>query len=122
MGEERIGETLVRIGAMTRDQVESVLRRQQAGDTRLFGEIALELGMIDDDAIQQHLNVKPGCRLQGDCHFRNIEEMNASNLLLKERYCDHWPEKCAIYHSKILGKPISITLWPTGNLDLEARR
>jgi hypothetical protein len=29
--------------------------------------------MIDDVAIQQHLNIKPGCRLQGDCHFRNIE-------------------------------------------------
>jgi hypothetical protein len=116
MGEERIGDTLIRIGAMTRDQVEVVLRRQKAGDSRLFGEIALELGMIDDTAIQEYLNIKPGCRFQGDCHFRTIKNMNASNQLLKERYCDQWPEKCAIYQHKAVGKPVTITLWPTGKL------
>jgi hypothetical protein len=116
MSGERIGETLIRIGAMTRDQVESVLRRQKAGDGRLFGEIALELGLIDDAAIQTYLNIKPGCKYQGDCHFRNIKEMNAGNLLLKERYCDQWPEKCVIYQYKVLGKPVTITLWPTGKL------
>jgi len=122
MKEAKIGEVLVRIGAMTRDQVETVLRRQRAGDSRLFGEIALDLGLVDDAAIQSYLNIKPGCKYQGNCHFRNIKDMNAGNLLLKERYCDQWPEKCAIYHHKAVGKPISITLWPTGNLELDARR
>ena len=121
MKEEKIGEGLIRIGAMTRNQVNDVLRRQRGGDNRLFGEIACELGYVDDEAIQSYLNIKPGCRFQGDCHFRNIQEMNAGNLLLKERYCDEWPEKCAIYQYKSVGKPISITLWPTGKLQLESR-
>jgi hypothetical protein len=39
--EERIGEALVRIGAMKSYQVEDVLRLQQGGDRRMFGEIAI---------------------------------------------------------------------------------
>ena len=38
---ERIGEFLVRIGVLKPFQVEDVLRAQEAGDTRLFGEIAI---------------------------------------------------------------------------------
>jgi len=38
---ERIGDNLVKIGAMTKDQVNDVLLRQKDGDTRLFGEIAI---------------------------------------------------------------------------------
>jgi len=116
MEQEKIGEGLVRIGAMTRAQAEDVLRRQRGGDDRLFGEIACELGFVDDEAIRSYLNIKIGCKYQGDCHFRNIKEMNASNHLLKERYCEQWPEKCAIYQQKVLGKPVTITLWPTGKL------
>ena len=56
--EERIGEALVRIGAMKTFQVEDVLRLQQAGDKRLFGEIAIELGYIDDEAIRKYLEAK----------------------------------------------------------------
>jgi hypothetical protein len=56
--EERIGEALVRIGAMKTYQVEDVLRLQKAGDERLFGEIAIELGYIDDRAIQKYLETK----------------------------------------------------------------
>jgi hypothetical protein len=33
-----IGEGLIRAGAMTRKQVEDILRRQKAGDRRMFGE------------------------------------------------------------------------------------
>ncbi|MEW5816205.1 MAG: hypothetical protein AB1798_12520 [Spirochaetota bacterium] len=44
--EERIGESLVRVGAMSQEQTEEVLKRQKAGDSRLFGEIALDLGFI----------------------------------------------------------------------------
>ena len=44
---ERIGETLVRIGAITQEQMDTILSKQKAGDTRLFGEIAVDLGLID---------------------------------------------------------------------------
>jgi len=53
--EERIGEGLIRIGAMTAAQVEQVLALQEGGDERLFGEIAIEKGFIDDDAIKRYL-------------------------------------------------------------------
>ncbi len=58
--EERIGEALVRIGAMKSYQVEDVLRLQQGGDRRMFGEIAIELGYIDDQAIRKYLSSKKG--------------------------------------------------------------
>lgn len=53
--EERIGEALVRIGAMTPEQVDQVLKLQQDGDNRLFGEIAIEQGFINDKAIKAYL-------------------------------------------------------------------
>jgi hypothetical protein len=56
--EERIGEALVRIGAMKPEQVDEVLKRQKAGDDRLFGEIAIECGYIDDSAIRAYLDSK----------------------------------------------------------------
>jgi hypothetical protein len=52
---ELIGEGLVRIGAMKQDEVDAVLSRQQGGDKRLFGEIAIELGYIDDEAIKRYI-------------------------------------------------------------------
>jgi len=57
---EKIGEALVRIGAMKSYQVEDVLRLQKGGDRRLFGEIAIELGYIDDQAIRKYLSSKSG--------------------------------------------------------------
>jgi hypothetical protein len=62
---EKIGDVLVRIGAMTNEQVEEVLRTQEAGDTRIFGEIAIELGYIDDEALRRYVEIvqqekKPG--------------------------------------------------------------
>jgi hypothetical protein len=56
--EERIGEALVRIGAMSLEQVEQVLKLQQHGDNRLFGEIAIEQGFINDKAIKAYLDAK----------------------------------------------------------------
>jgi hypothetical protein len=56
--EERIGEALVRIGAMTPEQVEEVLKLQQGGDNRLFGEIAIEQGFINDKAIKAYLDAR----------------------------------------------------------------
>ena len=55
---DRIGDNLVKIGAMTKDQVNDVLLRQKNGDTRLFGEIAIELEYIDDDVIADYLERK----------------------------------------------------------------
>jgi hypothetical protein len=55
---EKIGEALVRIGAMTPGQVEQVLKLQRAGDKRLFGEIAIEQGFINDQAIKAYLDSK----------------------------------------------------------------
>ena len=56
--EERIGEALVRIGAMTPEQVDQVLKLQQDGDNRLFGEIAIGEGFINDKAIKAYLDSK----------------------------------------------------------------
>lgn len=53
--ENRIGEFLVQIGAMKPYQVEDVLRVQRDGDKRMFGEIAIELGYVDDAAIQKYI-------------------------------------------------------------------
>jgi hypothetical protein len=49
----RIGELLVKIGAMTREQVDYVLRLQRDGDSRRFGEIALSLRYLRDDSIKR---------------------------------------------------------------------
>ncbi len=55
---ERIGDGLVRIGAMTDDQRDTVLKMQDNGDERMFGEIAIDLEFIDDKAILDYLGSK----------------------------------------------------------------
>jgi hypothetical protein len=50
-----IGDFLVKIGAMTPEQVQHVLFRQQQGDTRRFGEIANALGYVGDDSIKRYI-------------------------------------------------------------------
>jgi hypothetical protein len=52
----RIGDFLVAIGAITREQVAHVLRLQAEGDSRIFGEIALELKYLNDDAIKRYVD------------------------------------------------------------------
>jgi len=55
---ERIGDFLVRIGAMTPSQVEDVIKVQDAeeeGELRMFGEIAIEKGYIDDAALRAYV-------------------------------------------------------------------
>jgi hypothetical protein len=56
------------------------------------------------------------CKFRSTCHFFNIKSMTPANKRLKEIYCIEWPQKCTIYQAKIRGKPVSITLWPTGKL------
>lgn len=53
---DRIGEFLVRIGAMTPEQVEAVLKAQREGDERPFGEIANALGFVGDDSIKRFMD------------------------------------------------------------------
>ena len=55
---EKIGDNLVKIGAMIQEQVDDVLQRQNNGDSRLFGEIAIELEYIDDNVIAAYLERK----------------------------------------------------------------
>ena len=55
---ERIGDGLVRIGAMTEEQRDTVLQMQNDGDERMFGEIAIDLKFIDDQAILSFLASK----------------------------------------------------------------
>ena len=55
---ERIGEGLVRIGAINEEQVKQVLKRQKDGDNRLFGEIAVDLGYVNIEAIIEYLESK----------------------------------------------------------------
>ena len=56
--ENKIGAFLVQIGAMKQYEVDDVLRVQKEGDARLFGEIAIELGYIDDDAIKRYIEFR----------------------------------------------------------------
>jgi hypothetical protein len=56
---ERIGDFLINIGAMTLEQRDDVLMRQVEGDTRVFGEIARGLGYIDKLAIERYLGFYP---------------------------------------------------------------
>jgi hypothetical protein len=53
--QDRIGEFLVKIGAMTREQRNEILDLQKEEPHRLFGEIAVELGYINDAAIDTFL-------------------------------------------------------------------
>ncbi len=52
---ERIGDGLVRIGAMSEEQRDKVLQMQNDGDERMFGEVAIDLKYIDDQAILDFL-------------------------------------------------------------------
>ena len=42
-----IGEALIQNGELSQEEVDYVLKLQQEGDGRLFGEIAVDLGYID---------------------------------------------------------------------------
>jgi hypothetical protein len=56
--ENKIGEFLISIDAMKQFQVDDVLRVQKNGDKRMFGEIAIELGYINDAALQKYIEYK----------------------------------------------------------------
>ena len=55
---ERIGEFLQRIGVMNQQQVQEILDAQKSGDTRLFGEIAIDFGYINDEVLKKYIEAK----------------------------------------------------------------
>ena len=56
------------------------------------------------------------CEYRKTCHFYSMKNMTPNSRKLKGLYCIEWAQKCAIYKAKTGGKPVSITLWPTGKL------
>jgi hypothetical protein len=52
---EKIGEFLQRIGVMNEHQVQEILEAQKAGDSRLFGEIAIDFGYINDEVLKKYI-------------------------------------------------------------------
>jgi len=55
---EKIGEFLQRIGVMNQKQVQEILDAQQAGDSRMFGEIAIEFGYVNDEVLKKYIEAK----------------------------------------------------------------
>jgi hypothetical protein len=56
--EEKIGQALIRMGAITKEQVDDILKRQKAGDSSLFGVMAIELGYIEPETLLRYLAAK----------------------------------------------------------------
>ena len=52
---ERIGDYMLRTGAMNQSQVDEVARAKAAGDQRHFGDIAVSLGFIKPTDVQGFL-------------------------------------------------------------------
>ena len=55
---EKIGDFFVRIGVITEEQKHAVLRKQKQEPKKMFGQIALELGHINNEAIAMYLESK----------------------------------------------------------------
>jgi hypothetical protein len=53
---DRIGDFLVKIGALKPEHVDHVIHLQELGDKRRFGEIALELNFVDEKAIKRYVD------------------------------------------------------------------
>lgn len=52
---EKIGEFLLRIGVMAEYQLQEVLNAQKSGDSRMFGEIAIDFGYINDEVMKKYI-------------------------------------------------------------------
>ncbi|HUX51056.1 MAG TPA: hypothetical protein VMW73_09675 [Spirochaetia bacterium] len=51
---QRIGDFFLNAGLMTAQQVEATLEVQRAGDKRRFGEIAFELGFVENNSLTRY--------------------------------------------------------------------
>ena len=56
--EEKIGEWLVKAGAMTEADVTEVLAEQNKGNGSLFGVIAMERGLVDPAILLTYAELK----------------------------------------------------------------
>ena len=56
--DEKIGQWLVRAGAMSEKDVDAVLMEQQNGNESLFGIIAMEKGYIDPEILLTYAELK----------------------------------------------------------------
>ncbi|WP_319561543.1 hypothetical protein [Marispirochaeta sp.] len=56
MYQEKIGESLLRMEEIYPHQIENILLRQQCGDKRRFGEIAVDLRYIDSKTLESCLS------------------------------------------------------------------
>ncbi len=57
---ERIGDFLMRIGALDGKKVQEILDAQKGGDSRPFGVIAVELGYVSEEAIEKYAAAQKG--------------------------------------------------------------
>ncbi len=55
---ERIGDYMIRTGAMNQSQVDEVVRAKAAGDKRHFGEVAVSLGFITTADVEAFLTAQ----------------------------------------------------------------
>lgn len=53
--EQKIGEALISRDVLTEEDVRAVIKLQRAGDKRLFGEIAIDLGFLDVRELMDYL-------------------------------------------------------------------
>ncbi len=58
--QEKIGDGLVRIGSLTKEQADHVILLQKDGDKRLFGEIAISLKYIEFESLIKYLASQKG--------------------------------------------------------------
>lgn len=52
---ERLGEMLVRLGALSNEQVEEILSYQKEHPGTLFGQIAVQLGFLTEEVLNKYL-------------------------------------------------------------------
>ncbi len=55
---ERIGDYMIRTGAMNQSQVDEIVRAKTTGDKRHFGEIAVSLGFISLADVEAFLSAR----------------------------------------------------------------
>lgn len=55
---ERMGDYMIRTGAMNQSQVDEVVRAKATGDKRHFGEIAVSLGFITVADVEAFLSAR----------------------------------------------------------------
>ena len=53
--EQKIGQALLQRGVLDEKSIDAVLKLQRAGDKRLFGEIAIDLGVLDVRELMDYL-------------------------------------------------------------------